>query len=165
MKKKFKKKNFHSHLWKEVFQTLLKKKRIAETYNPPNIIPSFGIMCSRRRRGAITITFHFHPTKRRINHANALLSPLLHIWRFTNRNYQTTAIHELSAPLFFPFRFQLKERCARPGSHAAGTRGNCYYFRWNCATSVSLARHPARKENSHSKHLRLLFLAVVIINF
>lgn len=95
------------------------------------------------------------------------MPPLYRIWRFTNRNYQTTAIYETnywsSSPLlpspFFPFRFQLEERCGtRPGSRAAGTRGNCYYFRWNCATSVSLARHPARKENSHSRHLRLLFL-------
>lgn len=97
--------------------------------NPPNIIPSFGIMCSRRWRRAITITFHFHPTKRRINHANA---PPYQIWRFTNRNYQTTAIHEtnyrLLPPTFSHFDFNLRKGVRDPPSHAAGTRGNCYYF-------------------------------------
>lgn len=70
-------------------------------------------MCSRLWRGAITITFHFHPTKRRINHANA--SPY-RIWRFTNRSYQTTAIHETNyrSPPFSHFDFNLRKGVRDP---------------------------------------------------
>lgn len=70
-------------------------------------------MCSRLWRGAITITFHFHPTKRRINHANA---PPYRIWRFTNRSYQTTTIHETNyrSPPFSHFDFNLRKGVRDP---------------------------------------------------
>lgn len=69
-------------------------------------------MCSRRRRGAITITFHFHPTKRRINHANALppsisdVSPTAIIKLPPSTNYRP--------PSFSHFDFSLRKGVRDP---------------------------------------------------